>query len=345
MKALLALAFLAVAAVVVDNTDDNPRPVKAATDITNPADVADVVAAGSQAVPASHAVGDALQLVVAFIALGVAAGIVYAAAASSISRLPARSKWALRVGLAAGAVTAWLVVGRFISEWNMAACGASMAVTVIVIDLAFGGPQRPAPVRDTADVEPDESWRDVIPPEVVIRPQRGGTATMHARTPTWRELQRMSRQVQSNVSVVSLAATWGTTPDTIAQWVRDYRLAEDRWEDTINGTAAAPGQPAGKDLSDEIRDTGWDAFAAATTMRLIDQQPDRGGTGTDVTLYELTSGPWTGERVVQVTDASTEDGLHRRIGIPVGRTYTDAIEAVASTFGLTADEYHPTRTT
>ena len=101
----------------------------------------------------------------------------------------------------------------------------------------------------------------------------------------------------------------------------------------------------GRDLSDEIRDKGWDEFLAATTARIVHRTTDPGNDGRDVILYELTSGPWSGERVLQVVDASREDGINRRVGIPVGRDHTNAGEALADTWGLTREQYAPIRHT
>jgi hypothetical protein len=99
-----------------------------------------------------------------------------------------------------------------------------------------------------------------------------------------------------------------------------------------------------RDLSDEI-DGRWDAFLAATPMRLLHQAPDPGNPGADVILYEITAGPWVGERVLQVIDASPEDGINRRVGIPVGRDHTDAGAALADTWGLDPEQYQPIRHT
>ena len=277
MKAVLALVFLAVAAFVVDNATDTTKQAapRLGPDLTSPQDVADVVAAGAATAPhvAQNAAPGALLVWAWFIAAGVVAGIVYAVAAGTLADRYPRQRWAIWAALAGGSITAWVLAGQF-AVWFNAVSGAFVMIgTVLVMDFAFGGPHYPAtqPRRPTVrHPQPrDESWRDVIPPEVVIQPQRGDSTPMQAGTPTWRDLQRMSWQVQRNVSVVALAATWGTTPETIAQWVRDYRLAEDRWEDTLAGRPVAPApsvREAGRDLADEIHDTGWDAFLAAAQL-------------------------------------------------------------------------------
>ena len=104
-----------------------------------------------------------------------------------------------------------------------------------------------------------------------------------------------------------------------------------------------PGRP---DLDAELRAAGWDAWAAAHRLTVLDVAPDPGHQGADLTLCEITAGPWTGTRLVQVVDASpNHHGIHERHAIPVPATCRTATEAIAATWGLPADAYRPQRHT
>ena len=293
------------------------------------------------AVPAVlDAAGHSVLVWVGFIAAGFVAGVVYALVSGTLAdRYPSR-KWPIWGGLAGGSVGVWVLVGQAASWFNTVTGGLVMVTTVLVMDLALGGRRFTPPARKVP--VPDESWRDVIPQSVVL----GNTEALpEPRTPTWRDLQKMSWEVQQGVSVVALARSWKVEPDEIVRMVRDFRLAEDRWEDTLNGRTPTTTAPIGRDLSEEIRDTGWDAFLAATPMRLIHRAPDPGHPGADAVLFEITAGPWVGQRVLQVIDASPEDGINARVGIPVGRDHIDAGRALADTWGLDPEKYQPLRHT
>ena len=268
------------------------------------------------------AAGHSVLVWVTFLVVGVIAGVVYAIAAGTLADWYPAHRWSIWAGLAGVTVAAWTVVAQFASWFNTVSGLFVMVTTVIVLDLAFGGLKHPPAQDEPRAAEP--------------------------RTPTPRDVRQVSVDLQRGVSVVDLADSWGVEPDDIVRMVRDYRLAEDRWEDTLAGRPVAPApsvREAGRDLADEIHDTGWDAFLAATPARLIDQAPDPGHPGADATLYELTAGPWAGERVLQVIDASPEDGINRRVGIPVGRDHTDAGTALADTWGLAPEQYQPLRHT
>ena len=322
---------LAVAAFLIDGQ---------ATPPTTPA-----VRSTPKAAPAVlDAAGHSVAVWVGFIVAGLIAGAVYAVVSGTLAARYPAFKWSIWFGLAAVSSVAWTVVAQFAAWFNTVTGLCVMMTTVLVLDIAFGGrtinfPGRSMPQRD-------ESWRDVIPPSVVLSNTQ--PVPEEPRTPTWRDMQKMSRDLQAGASPVSIARSWNVEPDDIVRMVRDYRIAEDRWEDTLAGRSV-PQQPPvprpGRDLSEEIRDTGWDAFLAATPMRRLHQAPDPGHPGADAVLYEVTSGPWAGERVLQVIDASPEDGINHRVGIPVGRDHTNAGTALADTWGLAPEQYQPLRHT
>lgn len=329
---------LAVAAAVVDG---QKTPTVGAPLTPAPATT-------TAATSALDAAGHSVLVWVTFAVVGLIAGVVYAILSGTLAdRYPPR-RWAIWCGLAGVAVSGWTVVAQFASWFNAVTGLFTMVTTVVVLDIAFGGrtinfPGRPMPQRD-------ESWRDVIPPEVVLpeRPSAGGARSSTRTIPTWSNLQRVDRDLRRGSSLIWIANEWGVEPDELARMVRDFRLAEDRWKDTLTGSATQQQfttAPAGRDLSEEIRDTGWDAFLAATPMRLIHHAPDPGHPGADVVLYEITAGQWAGERVLQVIDASPEGGINHRVGIPVGRDHTDAGTALADTWGLDPEQYQPTRHT
>ncbi len=117
-----------------------------------------------------------------------------------------------------------------------------------------------------------------------------------------------------------------------------------RWPSWVDGDhAETAGRP---DLDTELRAVGWDAWLADHRLRVLDVVPDPGNAGADLTLYEVTAGRWTGTRLVQVVDASPDDrGVHERHALPVPATCATALEAVAATWGLTPETYHPQRHT
>ena len=117
-----------------------------------------------------------------------------------------------------------------------------------------------------------------------------------------------------------------------------------RWPSWIDGGRdEATGRP---DLDRELRAVGWDAWLADHRLRVVDVAPDPGNAGADLTLYEVTAGRWTGTRLVQVIDASPDSrGLHERHALPVPATCATALEAIAATWGLTPETYHPQRHT
>jgi len=97
-------------------------------------------------------------------------------------------------------------------------------------------------------------------------------------------------------------------------------------------------------IEDEIAAAGgWDAWSAATSMQLVDSCPDPGNPGHEIRLLRVVAGPWRGNQVAEVVDASPEDGVHRRRPLVVASDATSALSAVAATFGLTADTYRPQR--
>jgi hypothetical protein len=104
-----------------------------------------------------------------------------------------------------------------------------------------------------------------------------------------------------------------------------------------------PGRP---DLNAEIRVTGWDGWAAGHRLRVLDVAADPGHPGGDLTLLEVAAGRWSGARLVQVVDASPNHlGIHERHGLPVPPTCETALDAIAATWGLTAETYRPQRHT
>lgn len=285
-----------------------------------------------------EAVGDSVLVWVTFLVVGLIAGVVYAIAAGTLADWYPARRWSIWAGLAGVAVSGWTVVAQFASWFNAVTGLFVMVTTVVVLDLAFGGLKHPP-----AQVRQDEPWQEAVLPLALPAETHSGP-----RIPTWTDLERIDRDIRMGVSPVLLADRRGMEPDVLVAMVRDYRLAEDRWEDTLAGRPVAPSpsvREAGRDLADEIHDTGWDAFLAATPARLIHQAPDPGHPGADATLYELTAGPWAGERVLQVIDASPEDGINRRVGIPVGRDHTNAARALADTWGLDPEQYQPLRHT
>jgi hypothetical protein len=86
---------------------------------------------------------------------------------------------------------------------------------------------------------------------------------------------------------------------------------------------------------------GWDAFIAQSGIEAIHTAPDPANPGYDIGLYELPEQVYDEPvRLILVTNASPErDGTRRRFGLTVPAEITDATEAAAWTFNLSADEY------
>lgn len=101
----------------------------------------------------------------------------------------------------------------------------------------------------------------------------------------------------------------------------------------------APLQPV--EVADDLDALGWDTWAAVTPLTVIDEQDDPGNPGETIVLYAIPAHLYgTESRVVCVTDASpSRDGVKHRYGLPVPSHFVDAVEAVASTWGVTRAAY------
>ena len=200
-KAWFGVVFAAVVIAAAADGQDQPKP-----GVTP-------LGPDPSAVPAVlDAAGHSVLVWVGFIAAGFVAGVVYALVSGTLAdRYPSR-KWPIWGGLAGGSVGVWVLVGQAASWFNTVTGGLVMVTTVLVMDLALGGRRFTPPARKVP--VPDESWRDVIPQSVVL----GNTEALpEPRTPTWRDLQKMSWEVQQGVSVVALARSWKVEPDEIVE--------------------------------------------------------------------------------------------------------------------------------
>ena len=85
-----------------------------------------------------------------------------------------------------------------------------------------------------------------------------------------------------------------------------------------------------------IEQFGWDRFAGAAQLELLDEQPDPANPGHSLRLYDLPPRLLDFPvRLLVCTNASPErDGRRRQFGLTVEAGHTDAIAAAASTFGV-----------
>ena len=84
---------------------------------------------------------------------------------------------------------------------------------------------------------------------------------------------------------------------------------------------------------------GWPAFVDAAKLKLLDECPDPGNAPHTVRLYALPPA-LGGHKLIIVHNATIErNGTRRVYGITVSAGCKNALEAVASTFGLPAKEY------
>jgi len=90
-----------------------------------------------------------------------------------------------------------------------------------------------------------------------------------------------------------------------------------------------------------IESLGWDAFASAARLRLVDSRPDPANPGRDLELYDIPVGLLdVAERLLLVTNSSPDrSGEIRRYGLTVPAGIDDALSAAAWTFDLGPGEY------
>ena len=101
----------------------------------------------------------------------------------------------------------------------------------------------------------------------------------------------------------------------------------------------------GEDLATHIKRVGWIQFRGGNRHDVIDACPDPGSAGLAATLYRFTEPPWAGTHVLEVFDATPENGVRAPTGLVVPNTYRSAKQALASRGGFTVAQYQPTRAT
>ena len=92
-----------------------------------------------------------------------------------------------------------------------------------------------------------------------------------------------------------------------------------------------------------VESLGWDRFVVEAGLVLVAEAPDPGHPDPSATirLYDVDSTFWGDQiRLALVTNGSPErDGTVRSYGLEVPVSHSDPVEAVAETYGLSADEY------
>jgi hypothetical protein len=83
----------------------------------------------------------------------------------------------------------------------------------------------------------------------------------------------------------------------------------------------------------------WPAFVTAAKLKLLDECPDPGNSPQTVRLYSLPAQLGSHKLIIVHNASLSRDGSRRTYGITVRSDCRTALEAVASTFGVTAKEY------
>jgi len=101
---------------------------------------------------------------------------------------------------------------------------------------------------------------------------------------------------------------------------------------------AEPNQEVRRVMVEQMPD-GWPAFVDAAKLKLLDECPDPGNAPHTVRLYALPAALGSHKLIIVHNATIERNGDRRLYGITVSAECKTALEAAASTFGLSAKEY------